>query len=122
MALGGAVDDMFGREIAERVPDGRRVADVDAREAVAGVRLDCQQIGEVAGVTERVEDEDRRVRRDEPPDEGRPDEARTPRDQDASHGRFQRADALLRGWNRNAMPVNRRRSLRPSGICELRSA
>ncbi len=79
VALGGEVDDGVDRTLAQQPLDGVRVADIPVDEIVG----DAVEAGAVAGVGQRVEDDDRLVRMRRPPeaDEVRADEAGTTGDE-----------------------------------------
>ena len=62
MALGSEIDDA-GDAAADRRPDRVPIADVSFDEAVARIRVDIFEIGEVARVSELVEVDDARERR-----------------------------------------------------------
>ena len=88
MALGREVHDAVRAELGEEPVHGGAIGDVGLREAVIRQVRDGTQALEVAGVGELVDVEhlDAEVAR-EMADDGRADEARAARDEDALHGR-----------------------------------
>ena len=71
-----------GSKLDKNVGDGRTIADIGAAEAIARMALDRSQRGEIAGIGQLVDDQHLVIGvADEMPDQCRPDEARSTRDQ-----------------------------------------